>query len=74
MLHPHGTFFPDQLVAPLLLLTVCLAFWGWMFRDMVTNDQLPPSAKQDWTFAFVLLNVFAAVIYYSTVYRNRTRR
>jgi hypothetical protein len=53
------------------VLVVCLAFWGWMFRDMVTNDDLPSSAKENWTFAFILLNVFAAVIYYANVYRNR---
>ena len=71
MFTPHGTISAAQLLPPLLLLAVALAFWGWMFRDMITNDELPPSAKENWTFVFVLLNIFAAVIYYSTIYRNR---
>ncbi len=37
---------------------------------MVTNNSLPNDAKNTWTFMFVLLNVFAAVIYYATEYRN----
>lgn len=71
MFAPHGTFSLVQLIAPMIVLVVCLAFWAWMFRDMIENDDLPGSAKQNWMFAFVLLNVFAAAIYYSTVYRNR---
>lgn len=71
MISSHGTFSPVQLLPPLCVLLLCLAFWGWMFRDMVENDALPRDAKENWTFAFVLLNVFAAAIYYSTVYRNR---
>lgn len=71
MFTPHGTFSPDQLILPLTVLFVGLAFWGWMFRDMLNNDNLPESAKNSWTFAFVLLNVFAAIIYYVQEYRNR---
>lgn len=71
MFTPHGTFSPVQLIIPLIVLLLALSFWGWMFRDMLDNAELPSSAKENWTFAFVLLNVFAAVIYYSTVYRNR---
>jgi len=32
---------------------------------------LSADEKHNWTFAFILLNVFAAVIYYSNVYRSR---
>jgi len=71
MFTTHGTFSPIQLIIPLLVLAVGLSFWGWMFRDMVTNDELPASVKETWTFLFILLNVFAAAIYYSTIYRNR---
>lgn len=71
MFTPHGTFSPDQLILPLIILVVGLAFWGWMFRDMMSNENLPPSAKQSWTFVFILLNVFAAVIYYVQEYRIR---
>jgi hypothetical protein len=42
-----------------------------MFQDMLATDDLPGSAKENWTFAFILLNVFAAVIYYNAVYRHR---
>ena len=47
-----------------------VAFWAWMFRAMITNDTLPESAKNTWTFVFILFNVFGAVIYYATEYRN----
>lgn len=71
MFTAHGTFSPLQVILPLTVLLLCLAFWAWMFRDMLDNDELPSSVKETWTFVFILLNVFAAVIYYSTVYRNR---
>ena len=71
MFSPHGTFSPIQLLIPLLVLAVALSFWGWMFRDMVTNDEMPREVKETWTFLFILLNVFAAAIYYGAIYRNR---
>jgi cytochrome c oxidase assembly factor CtaG len=71
---PHGTLSPEQLIPSLIVLVVGLAFWGWMFRDMIGNTELSPSAKQGWAFAFILLNVFAAVFYYATEYRNRHKR
>jgi hypothetical protein len=71
MFSPHGTFSPIQLLIPLLVLAVGLSFWGWMFRDMVTNDQMPREVEETWTFLFILLNVFAAAIYYGAIYRNR---
>ncbi|HEX3270635.1 MAG TPA: hypothetical protein VHR15_08295 [Ktedonobacterales bacterium] len=66
-----GLFSPIQLLIPLLVLAVGLSFWGWMFRDMVTNDEMPREIKETWTFLFILLNVFAAAIYYGAIYRNR---
>ncbi|MFI5274719.1 MAG: hypothetical protein ACHQ4H_16935 [Ktedonobacterales bacterium] len=71
MFTPHGAITPIQVIPPLILLLLCLTFWGWMFRDMVGNADLPRSAKDNWTITFVLLNVFGAVIYYNTVYRNQ---
>jgi hypothetical protein len=71
MFSPHGVFSPIQLLIPLLVLAVGLSFWGWMFRDMVTNDEMPREVKETWTFLFILLNVFAAAIYYGAIYRNR---
>jgi hypothetical protein len=66
-----GLFSPIQLLIPLLVLAVGLSFWGWMFRDMVTNDEMPREIKETWTFLFILRNVFAAAIYYGAIYRNR---
>jgi hypothetical protein len=71
MFAPHGTFSPAQLIGPLGVLFVGLAFWGWMYRDMITNDDLSADEKQNWTFAFILLNIFGAAIYCINVYRNR---
>ncbi len=71
MFSPHGAFSPIQLLIPLLVLAVGLSFWGWMFRDMVTNDEMPKEVKETWTFLFILLNVFAAAMYYGAIYRNR---
>jgi hypothetical protein len=71
MFAPHGTFSPVQLIGPLIVLVPCLVFWGWMFRNMMTNDDLPDGVKNNWTLAFVVLNVFAAIVYYNAVYRHR---
>jgi hypothetical protein len=71
MFAPHGTFSPVQLIGPLGLLLVGLGFWGWMFRDMLTNDDLSADEKQNWTFGFILLNIFGAALYCITVYRTR---
>jgi hypothetical protein len=67
----HGAFSLAQLITPLTLLVVCLAFWGWMFRDMVNNDRLASIEKNTWLWLFLLLNVFGAMIYYANVYRDR---
>jgi hypothetical protein len=71
MFTPHGSFSPVQLILPMIIFVPALAFWGWMFRDMLNNDNLPSSAKNGWMFAFILLNIFAAVIYYVQEYRSR---
>ena len=62
---------PIQLIGPLGVLLVGLAFWGWMYRDMVTNNDLSSDEKQNWTFAFILLNIFGALLYCLNIYRNR---
>jgi hypothetical protein len=68
---------------PMIWILPLLAFWLWMFWDMTTNDNLPNSSmfsqslnyfhwtKLDWTLAFIVLNVFAALLYYFTQYRKR---
>jgi hypothetical protein len=48
-----------------------LVFWGWMFRDMIHNDNLPGNSKDYWTLFFILLNIFSAMYYYVTVYKNK---
>ncbi len=63
-------FSPVQLL-PLVLIIPLIAFWLWMFRDMLGNDNLPGNLKQTWTFAFIIFNVFAAVVYYAFEYRNK---
>ncbi len=71
MFTPHGTFSPVQLIGPLTLLVVCVAFWAWMFRDMLSNDRLTSSERDTWTWLFILLNVIGAAVYYANVYRGR---
>lgn len=65
---------PGPLISLILVLTL-IAFWAWMLNDMLQNDRLPGlltnDARLDWTIAFVLFNVFAAVVYYVLVYRQR---
>jgi hypothetical protein len=68
---PHGTFSPVQLIGPLGVLLMGGAFWVWMFRDMITNDDLTADERQTWTFLFVLLNIFGAALYCLNVYRNQ---
>jgi len=58
---------------PLISLTAILpviVFYLWMFRDMTNNDDLPASAKYNWTLALIFLNV-AAAIFYFIEYRYR---
>ena len=68
-----------QLILALLPLTA-LVFWFWMFSDMTKNDNVPPcflsvtngkNPGVDWTVAFIVLNVFTAMIYYAMVYKKR---
>ena len=70
----------DQSILTLITILPLAAFWGWMFADMTKNDNLPPcfititgrrDPKLDWAFVFFFLNMFTAIFYYATVYRNR---
>lgn len=65
---------------PLLILAPLLIFWVVMARDMLANDDIPdyqpnkpfnwpPESKNQWMFAFIFFNLFAAGYYYFTIYR-----
>jgi hypothetical protein len=56
---------------PMIIGLPLIVFWFWMFRDMTNNDYLPSDARNNWTLAFIFLNVFAAFWYYLVEYRNR---
>jgi amino acid transporter len=67
-----------QVILALIPLSI-LVFWAWMFADMMKNDNLPScfvtftggrDPKFDWMVVFFLLSFFAAVFYYSNVYRR----
>ncbi len=55
---------------PLIVVVPLIVFWGWMFNDMVKNENVPSIFKPYWMLAFILLNIPAAIFYYYTVYRN----
>lgn len=65
---------PPQFWVPLLIIVPLVIFWGWMYRDMTNNDELPAGDKETWTWMFVLLNVFGAGLYFINVYRYRRGR
>ena len=56
---------------PMLAILPLLAFWMWMFSDMSKNDNLRSRSRSDWTLAFIVFNIFAAIVYYFDEYRNR---
>ncbi|MDI1462239.1 hypothetical protein QEZ54_14815 [Catellatospora sp. KI3] len=63
-----------ELAGPLIavaLIVPVLAFWLWMFRDMLGNHRLFGQARNLWLLGFVFLNVFAAGLYYVSEYRDR---
>ena len=46
-----------------------IAFWLWMFADMLKNTRLPPGARDYWILAFIFLSIFTAAYYFVYVYR-----
>lgn len=64
------------LIIPVLL----VAFWAWMFNDMLHNDAIqpyepagfhwPPVAKNHWIVFFIIFSLFTAGYYYFTVYHK----
>ena len=71
LVHSHPTVTLPQVLIPLAIIVPLIAFWLWMFRDMTNNRYLLDNEKNTWTVLFIFLNVFAAVLYYVNVYRNR---
>lgn len=65
-------------IIALLIPFLLIAFWLWMFRDMLNNDDIPsseppglswpPIAKNHWVVFFIILNIFTAGYYYFTEY------
>ncbi len=66
----QSKFSPVQLL-PLLLIIPLIAFWLWMFRDMLNNPNISDTGRNTWMNAFIFQNVFAAVFYYAYEYRNK---
>lgn len=63
---------PSILILLIIILPLpLLIFWAWMFREMINNDRLPSDSKNDWTLLFIFLNIFAAMLYYANVYKDR---
>jgi hypothetical protein len=60
-----------DLLAPLAFAIPLLLFWMWMFSHMMRNASLAGETRGFWIFAFVFMNVFAAVLYFFNVYRRR---
>ena len=68
-------------LTPVIIITLLLGFWLWMFYDMINNEDIPnqepggfrwpPVAKNHWIIFFVFLNIFTAGYYYFTVYREK---
>ena len=72
---------------PLTIIVPVEVFYFWMFHKMLNNESLSSdpwsllniawghnlttSPRYRWTMAFILLNVFAAGLYYVTEYRRR---
>lgn len=54
-----------------LLPFVALAFWLWMAWDLTRNSSLSGREKVYWQLAFLFMNIFAAVFYYTTEYRRK---
>lgn len=57
-----------------------MVFWLWMFKEMADNMNPPPcfisitnakNPKLDWLFAFVVLSILTAAVYYFYVFRNK---
>ena len=68
---PTGSEFSPVQLLPLLLVIPLIAFWLWMFRDMLNNANISDAARNTWIIAFIFLNAFAAVVYYVYEYRNK---
>jgi hypothetical protein len=65
----------------LLIPFILIAFWLWMFNDMLNNDNIPntgqpvfrwpPATRDHWIILFIFLNIFMAGYYYLTEYNKR---
>jgi hypothetical protein len=46
-------------------------FWAMMAKDMVMNEELIGRERNTWIFLFLFSNIFAAIWYYMSRYRDR---
>lgn len=61
-----------SLLTPVLVAAPLIVFWLWMFAELVRNTSLPDKARYYWILAFLFTNVFAAIYYWATVYRDQS--
>ena len=64
----------------LLIPVLLVAFWLWMFNDMLRIENIPntqaprfswpPEAKNHWFLCFIIFNIFTAGYYYFTKYNK----
>lgn len=57
-------------LSPLITAIPLLGFWMWMFSEMSRNAALSSDERTAWTFAFIFMNVFAALWYYAAWHRK----
>ena len=67
-------------IIPAIIILPLVAFYLWMFWDMVNNPDLPeasaglfnwpPKSRSDWVLVFIILNVFGSVVYYFYEYKK----
>ena len=72
LVHNAPTISLPQFLASLAIILPLIAFWLWMFHDLLNNRYLLDNERNTWTILFIFLNVFAALLYYVNVYRNRS--
>lgn len=66
-----NTTFIVTVLIPLCIAVPLIAFWFWMFRDMLQNDYIAGNVRVIWLIGFIFASVLTAGYYYFTEYRIR---